>query len=110
MSGSFELKKAANGQFHFNLKAGNGEIILTSEMYAAKESAKAGIASVQANSAKDDRYNKEESSNGKYYFTLKAGNNQIIGNSQMYATAASRDAGIESVKNNGSTEVIKDNA
>ena len=52
--------------------------------------------------------NKAESSNGKFYFTLKAGNNQVIGNSQMYASAASRDAGIESVKSNGASAKIND--
>lgn len=110
MAGSFELKKAANGEFHFNLKAGNGEIILSSEMYAAKASAQAGIASVQKNCGEDGRYAKAESSNGKFYFTLKAGNNQVIGKSQMYASAASRDAGIESVKKNGASTTVNDNS
>ncbi|AWV07757.1 YegP family protein [Marilutibacter maris] len=109
MAGKFELKKATNGQFHFNLKAGNGEIILSSEMYESKDSAKNGIASVQKNCGDDDRYERAESSNGKHYFTLKAGNHQVIGQSQMYASAASRDAGIESVKNNGTTTDIEDN-
>jgi uncharacterized protein YegP (UPF0339 family) len=110
MAGSFELKKSANGQFHFSLKASNGEIILTSEMYDAKKSAENGIASVQANSGNDARYEKLESKNGKFYFTLKAGNHQVIGNSQMYASAATRDAGIESVKANGSSKTIQDQA
>lgn len=47
MPGKFELKSAANGQFMFNLKAANGEIILTSELYAAKASALNGIESVK---------------------------------------------------------------
>lgn len=42
--GHYELKKAKNGQYHFNLKASNGEIILASEMYASKASAENGIA------------------------------------------------------------------
>lgn len=109
MAGSYDLKKATNGQFYFNLKAGNGEIILTSEMYVAKGSAQAGIASVQANCTHDERYDKAESTNGKFYFTLKAANHQVIGNSQLYATAATRDAGIASVKTNGGTDVINDN-
>jgi len=108
MAGTFELKKASNGQFHFNLKASNGEIILTSEMYEAKASAESGIASVRTNSPNADRYNKAESSNGKFHFTLKAGNNQVIGNSQMYASAASRDAGIESVRSNGASAKLSD--
>ena len=47
----FEIKKTAKGQFHFNLKAGNGEIIATSEMYESKASAKNGIESVKKNAA-----------------------------------------------------------
>ena len=51
MAGKFELKQAKSGQFHFNLKAGNGEIIATSEMYESKASAKNGIESVRKNAA-----------------------------------------------------------
>lgn len=108
MSGSFEIKKAKDGQFYFHLKAGNGEIILSSEMYEAKASAEKGIASVQVNSSHEERYHRDIASNGKFYFTLKAANFQVIGNSQMYVSAANRDAGIDSVKANGSTSVIKD--
>jgi uncharacterized protein YegP (UPF0339 family) len=51
VAGKFELKKTANGQFHFNLKAGNGEIIATSETYESKASAQNGIDSVKRNAA-----------------------------------------------------------
>ncbi|MEQ1737512.1 MAG: YegP family protein [Rhodoglobus sp.] len=51
MAAKFELKKSSNGQFHFNLKAGNGEIIATSEMYNSKDAAKNGIESVKNNAA-----------------------------------------------------------
>lgn len=108
MSGWFELKKASNGKYFFALKAGNGEIVLSSEMYEARKSAEAGIASVQKNSKDESHYAPAESSNGKYYFTLKAANNQVIGKSQMYESAASRDAGIASVKTIGATPQVKD--
>jgi uncharacterized protein YegP (UPF0339 family) len=52
MAAKFELKKAKSGQFHFNLKAGNGQIIATSEMYESKAAALNGIESVRTN-AKD---------------------------------------------------------
>ena len=39
MAGKYEIKKAKDGQFHFNLKASNGQIILSSEMYKAKNGA-----------------------------------------------------------------------
>ncbi|MGH8443942.1 MAG: YegP family protein [Solimonas sp.] len=110
MAGAFEISKAKSGQYHFNLKAGNGEIILSSEMYETKDSALNGVASVQKNCTQSERYGKEISSSGKPYFTLKAANHQVIGSSQMYTSAAMRDAGIESVKTNGVTTVIRDAA
>lgn len=109
MSGWFELSKSSDGQFRFVLKAGNGEIILTSELYTTKGAAENGIASVQVNSPLDERYEKKDSVNGKFYFNLKAANHQVIGTSQMYASAQSRETGITSVKNNGSTKTMKDN-
>lgn len=81
MAGWFELSKSSNGQFHFVLKAGNAEIILTSEMYNTKSAAENGIASVQVNSPLDERYEKKVSANQKPYFNLKAANHQIIGSS-----------------------------
>ena len=109
MPGWFDLNRSSDDQYRFVLKAGNAETILTSELYKAKSSAENGIASVQANCSNDDRYDRKESSNGKFYFTLKAANHQVIGNSQMYTTASGRDGGIASVKNNGGTTTIKDN-
>ncbi|MNH24639.1 hypothetical protein D3C79_845880 [compost metagenome] len=103
------MNTSSDGQYRFVLKAGNGEIILTSELYKAKGSAESGIASVQANSGVDERYEKKEASNGKFHFNLKAANHQVIGTSQMYASTQSRDAGIASVKSNGSSKTIKDN-
>ena len=43
MAGKFELKKGRTGKFSFNLKAGNGQVIFTSQSYADKRSANAGI-------------------------------------------------------------------
>ena len=109
MAGWFELSKSSDGQFRFVLKAGNGETILTSELYTAKSSAENGIASVQTNCALDERYDRKASANGKPFFNLKAANSQVIGSSQMYSSEAARDNGIESVKTNGATTVVKDN-
>lgn len=109
MAGWFELNKSEKGQFHFVLKAGNAETILTSEMYNTKGAAENGIASVQINSSDDQRYERKVSSNQKPYFNLKAANHQVIGSSQMYSSEEARDKGIASVKTNGSTQTIKDN-
>ena len=49
MAGKFVLKKGTTGEFHFNLVAGNGQVIATSEAYESRESALKGIESVKAN-------------------------------------------------------------
>lgn len=108
MAGKFELKQAKNGDFHFNLLASNGQIILTSEMYKSRASAENGIASVKKNAADDARFERLTSTSGKPYFTLKAANHQIIGQGQMYESEASRDNGIESVKKNAPDAAIVD--
>ncbi len=109
MAGWFELTKSeTNGQFSFALKAGNGEAILKSEQYTTKAAAQNGIASVQKNSGSDERFEKLTAKDGRPFFNLLAGNRQVIGTSQMYASEASRDNGIASVKNNGQSETIKD--
>jgi uncharacterized protein YegP (UPF0339 family) len=108
MAGWYELSKSADGQFRFTLKAGNAETILTSELYKTRASAENGIASVQKNSPDEARYERKTAANGKAFFNLKAANHQVIGSSQMYATEASRDAGIVSVQKNGPTDKVKD--
>lgn len=98
--GKFVIKTGTNGQYYFSLKAGNGEKILSSEGYTTKSACENGIDSVKANAKDDSKYTKLTSTNGKYYFTLKATNGQIIGTSEMYETSSGRDNGIESVKTN----------
>ncbi|RQO83027.1 YegP family protein [Acidovorax sp. FJL06] len=100
MASKFELKKSRNDKFVFNLLAGNGQVILTSEMYDSKASALNGIESVRKNAPNDGRYGRLSAKDGSPYFTLKAANGQVIGQSQMYSGAKARDAGIESVQHN----------
>ena len=106
--GSYELKLAKNDQFYFVLKAGNDQVILNSEMYTSKAAAQNGIQSVQTNSPEAGQYDLKEATNGQYHFTLKARNHQVIGSSQMYASKASAQNGIQSVQTNGPTQTIKD--
>jgi uncharacterized protein len=107
MAGWYEVTSNDKGQVSFVLKAGNAEVILRSEQYESKGSAEKGMASVQANSPLEERYERKDASDGRTYFTLKAANHQVIGTSQMYKSVASRDAGIESVKTNGPSTTIK---
>lgn len=107
-TGHYEIKKAKNGQYHFNLKASNGEIILSSEMYASKASAENGIASVQSNSPLESQYEVKHNAKNEPYFVLKAKNHQVIGVSEAYSSETAAKNGITSVMKNGPTTTIKD--
>lgn len=108
MSGKFVISKRNNGDFQFNLKAGNGQVILASQGYADKAGAKNGVESVRKNSADDGRFERKTSSNGKPFFNLLASNGQVIGSSEMYESEAARDNGIKSVKTNAPEAALVD--
>lgn len=108
MAGIFEISKSVGGKYGFVLKAVNGQVILTGEQYESKAGAEKGIASVQANSAIAEHYEKKVATDGRPYFNLKAGNHEVIGTSQLYSSVASRDEGIASVQAHGSTTVIQE--
>ena len=107
MASKYILKKSGD-QFHFVLKAANGEPILNSERYTTKAGAQTGIESVRTNSPHEARYERKDASNGSPMFNLKAANGERIGTSETYSSATARDAGIASVKTNGSTAVLDD--
>lgn len=109
MAARYVLSRSG-AQYRFVLKAGNNEIILTSELYVSKQGALTGIASVKANSPDDSRYERKSASNGLPMFNLKAANGERIGTSETYSSAQAREAGIQSVKNNGPTAPIDDQA
>ncbi|PRD14347.1 YegP family protein [Pantoea coffeiphila] len=106
MSGKFEIFSGKNGQYYFRLKAGNGEVILSSEGYTTKASCENGVASVKKHAPADANYQRLVAKNGSPYFTLSAANHQVIGNSEMYSSPQARDKGIESVKVNAPSAVI----
>ncbi|MEM7503894.1 MAG: YegP family protein [Pseudomonadota bacterium] len=97
MAGKFECYKDKAGEFRFRLKAGNGETILSSEGYSSKASCTNGIESVRKNAVLPERFETKQTASGKHRFNLKAGNGQVIGTSQNYASAASCDNGMNSV-------------
>ncbi|MEE2879086.1 MAG: YegP family protein [Pseudomonadota bacterium] len=108
MAGKFELYNDKAGEFRFRLKAGNGEIILSSEGYKARASALNGIESVKTNAADEARFEKKEGSSGKFSFNLKAANGQVVGSSQSYKTESGRDNGIASVMKNAPDAAMAD--
>jgi uncharacterized protein len=105
MAAKYELKAGSKGQFHFNLKAGNGQVVLSSESYSTKAAALAGIESVKKNAGDDARFERKTAKDGSPYFVLKAGNGEIIGKSEMYSSASSMENGIASVKTNAGAAV-----
>lgn len=106
--GKFEITTRKNGEYQFNLKAGNGQVILSSEGYTTKSACNNGVESVRKNSQDDSKFERKTSSNGKPYFNLKASNGQVIGNSEMYESESSRENGIESVKKNAPDAEVSD--
>lgn len=107
--GKFEIKKDKAGEFRFNLKAGNGQVILSSEGYKAKASCMNGIESVRKNSQMDSNFERKDS-NGNYRFNLKSTNSQVIGTSESYTSSAAMENGIASVKANAPEATIEDNS
>ena len=108
MAAKYVISKTSNGKFHFVLKAGNGEVILSSQMYADLDGAKKGIESVRENGPKDERYARANSTKGEPYFNLLAANQQVIGRSEMYSSERARDNGIDSVKRNAADAALDD--
>ena len=112
--GKFVIRKTKTG-IKFDLKASNGEVIATSEVYAAEDSCRKGIASVQKNAPiapvedqtkegfavqKHPKFEVYTDKAGEFRFRLKALNGQIIAVSEGYKALASCLNGIESVKKN----------
>ena len=108
--GKFEIKKDKSGQFRFNLKAGNGQVILSSEAYKTKASCENGLESVRKNCKEDKLFERKAAKNGSPYFNLKSTNGQVIGASQMYASKSTMENGIASVKKNAPKATIADNS
>lgn len=106
----FEIfQNEGKDKFYFRLKAKNGQVILSSQGYASKASAKNGAESVAKNAASQDNFEVKESSNGKFFFNLlSAHNKQIIGTSQMYSTKEGMRNGIRSVMENAPNATIND--
>ena len=96
----FEVKATKGGHFMFNLTAKNGQVILTSQQYTTKAACMNGVESVKTNAPVDDRFKRLEAKNGDYYFDLTAGNQQVIGKSEMYSSKVNMENGISSVKEN----------
>ena len=120
--GKFVFKRTATG-VKFDLKAGNGEVIATSEVYTSDAACKNGIESVRKNAPvaavedqtvenfevqKHPKFEIYLDKRGEYRFRLKATNGQIIAVSEGYKAMAGCKNGIESVRKNApDAEVVE---
>lgn len=100
MPAKFEIKSGKSGKYRFNLKASNGQVILSSEAYDSMSSCKKGVESVRKNALNEARFERKNAKDGSFYFVLKAANGEPIGKSEMYKTRRSMEAGIASVSKN----------
>ena len=101
--GKFVYKDTANGGMKFDLKAGNGEIIASSQIYKSEKSCLAGIESVRTNCAAEVEDQTVEG------FEVK--NGEIIATSEGYKAKASALNGIDSIKRNApDAPVVKQEA
>ena len=122
--GKFVVKQTKTG-FRFNLKAGNGEVIATSETYSTEKACLNGVESVRTNCAgavedqtvaeivaqKHPKFELYQDKAGEFRFRLKAKNGEIIAASEGYKAKASALNGIESVKKNApEAELVKEAA
>ncbi len=108
MAAKYEIKRSKNKAFHFNLKAPNGEIVLTSETYKTRGGAKNGIASVRRHGPNCLQYDIKMDKRKQYYFLLKSSNHKVIGRSESYTRAASMEKGIQIVMKHSSTSKVDD--
>ena len=120
--GKFVIRNTTTG-VKFDLKAGNGEVIATSEVYTTEDACRKGVASVQKNAPvanvenqtvegyaveKHPKFEVYLDKRGEFRFRLKATNGQIIATSEGYKAIAGCMNGIESVKKNAAeAEIIK---
>lgn len=119
----FVIKKTNTG-VKFDLKAGNGETIATSEVYSSDAACKNGIESVKKNAPaaavedqtvegyateKNPKFEVYEDKAGEYRFRLTATNGQTIATSEGYKAKAGCLNGVESVKKNApDAEVVEE--
>jgi hypothetical protein len=104
--GKFAVSTSRGGGNYFNLKATNGQVIITSVMYASSADCNEAIESVRKYCTDDSRYERKISADNKPYFNLTTPEGQVIGKSEMYESSAGMENGIASVKKNGISTIV----
>lgn len=115
ITGKFVIKTTKSGDYVFNLKAGNGEVIATSQSYSTLDACKNGVESIKTNAPvaaiedqtvegfateKNPKYEIYNDKAGEFRFRMKAKNGQIIATGEGYQAKAGCKNGIESIRKN----------
>ena len=120
--GKFVIRNVSSG-IKFDLKATNGQVIATSEVYESKAACKNGIESVRKNApiasfedqtaegfevATNPKFEMYQDKAGEFRFRLKARNGQIIATSEGYTTKNACENGVESVRKNAPEAAVEE--
>jgi uncharacterized protein YegP (UPF0339 family) len=97
-SAYFETFQGLDGHYYFSMTAGNGQNVLRSQGYTKLASAQNGVASVIANGNDKRQFDVKQATNGDWYFSLRAANNEIIGTSELYASKSNAERGARTVR------------
>jgi uncharacterized protein YegP (UPF0339 family) len=90
----FDLWQDTTGQYRFHLKAGNAQILVTSEAYTSRTDALGGVLSVLDNGGLASHYETIIATNGQRYFNLVSPNHEIIATSETYSSKAAATKGV----------------
>jgi uncharacterized protein YegP (UPF0339 family) len=108
MTGYFEVTQSRSDKYSFNLKSKNHKVILSSQTYNTRQGALNGVASVQRNALLDNHFGRLTAKSNEPYFILRAGNGEVIGRSEMYASTSGMEDGIASVKANAASTTMRE--
>jgi uncharacterized protein YegP (UPF0339 family) len=97
-SAKFDVFVGEDGDYYFRFVAANGESLLRSEGYTTRQAADAGIDAVVANAPDTRNVEILQASDGEWYFTVKAGNGEIVATSEMYASKFNAERGARTVR------------
>ena len=110
MPATFEITRNDKGEFHFRLVTAEGKVLLRSEGYTAKASAKNGIESVRKNADTTGRLEINEAKDKRPYLNLKAANGQIIATSPVFADRVACDAAVAAIRSGAAGAQFVDNS
>jgi uncharacterized protein len=91
----FEIFKGLDNKYYFHLRAANGEIMLQSQGYTKRTNAVNGVASVRSNGQSEGQYEVQLAANDQYFFTIEAGNHQVIAHGETYASLYNAERAVD---------------